>query len=141
MQAGTILLIEDEADLLSAWGDILETKGYKVATATNGREALDYLERNPRPALIFLDLSMPVINGVRFLESLRSGAYPHLATVPVVVVSAVVESFNLHEFDCEAVLRKNVGIENTIVEMAAKFVVPANMSAGVTPGTQSSPAC
>lgn len=138
MQTGAILLVEDEPDLLSVWADILENKGYTVATAADGREALDYLERQPRPALIFLDLSMPVINGVRFLQSMHSGAFPHLADVPVIVISAVSDSYDLQEYHCTAIVRKSVGIENTIVELARKYVAPARPMAPAS-GPQSAP--
>ena len=60
-----ILLVDDEPDLLGVMRDILEMSGYRVATAYNGREALDYLLHHPLPAVIFLDLTMPIMNGVK----------------------------------------------------------------------------
>ena len=57
-----------------------------VLQAENGRKALDLLKETPRtPFLVLLDLAMPVLNGLQFLEH-RAGD-PHLRRIPVVVVS------------------------------------------------------
>ncbi len=115
-----ILVVDDEPDALTVLSDILEVSGYRVATARNGKEALDYLDLHPPPALIFLDLSMPVINGVRLLESLQSGAYPRLASTPVVVVSAVSDSFDLRHFECADTIRKPIDVDK-ILRLAEQF--------------------
>lgn len=120
MNARLILVVDDEPDALTVLCDILEVSGYCVATAKNGKEALDYLDNNPPPALIFLDLSMPVINGIRLLESLQSGAYPRLAATPVFVVSAVTDSFDLRGFDCAGIIRKPIDVER-ILGIANQF--------------------
>lgn len=115
-----ILIVEDEPDSRTVLCDILEVSGYRVACAKNGREALDYFESHPAPALVFLDLSMPVINGMRLLESMQSGAFPHLRHTPVVVVSAVSESFDLRPFNIVDTIRKPIDIES-ILGMAKRF--------------------
>lgn len=120
MRTGVILVVDDEPDTLTVIRDILEVSGYHVATAKNGKDALDYLDRNSPPALIFLDLSMPVINGVRLLESIQSGAYPHLASTPVVVVSAVSDAFDLRNFNCTEIIRKPIDVER-ILGLAERF--------------------
>lgn len=120
MSAGVILVVDDEPDALTVLHDILVVSGYRVATAKDGKEALDYIDRHPPPALIFLDLSMPVINGVRLLESIQSGAYPRLASTPVVVVSAVSDSFDLKGFNCADTVRKPIDVER-ILGIAKQF--------------------
>lgn len=66
----TILVIDDDPDLLDAHQSILERAGYRVLTAPDGgtglRLALDHL-----PDLILLDLLMPVRNGFLVLEAVR----------------------------------------------------------------------
>jgi CheY-like chemotaxis protein len=82
----TILVIEDDRDIRECMADALEMEGYAVASAGNGREALDRLRRGLRPDLILLDLLMPVMNGWEFRQVQL--ADPLLAGIPVVIVSA-----------------------------------------------------
>jgi len=69
---------------------ILSLAGFNAATATNGREALEYLRRGDAPQLILLDLMMPVMDGWEFQRERRRD--PNLADVPVVVLSALDEA-------------------------------------------------
>jgi CheY-like chemotaxis protein len=64
----------------------LEKLGLSVAEASNGLEALRWLDSHPAPALILLDLVMPVMDGFEFLEELQHR--PILSNVPVVVLTA-----------------------------------------------------
>jgi CheY-like chemotaxis protein len=85
--AKTVLIVEDDDMTCEALRCILESEGYPVAVAANGREALNYLYRNSRPLLILLDLMMPVMNGWEFRRQQKRD--PALAGIPVVVCSAV----------------------------------------------------
>lgn len=81
-----ILVVEDDFDIRDTLAQILEAEGYDVAGAANGAEALDVLARQTPPALILLDLMMPVMNGWQFrAEQLKD---PELASIPVVIISA-----------------------------------------------------
>lgn len=82
----TILLVEDEFTIRETLTEFLEDEGYIVAGAANGQEALDYLRSSPPPALVFLDLRMPVMNGLQFLEARQND--PDLAHLPVILMSA-----------------------------------------------------
>lgn len=62
-----ILIVEDDLTLNEAYKTILEMAHYEVYTAFNGEEALQVAERHS-PAIIFLDLRMPVMDGIGFLE-------------------------------------------------------------------------
>jgi CheY-like chemotaxis protein len=80
-----ILLIEDDRDVQAAMRNLLEANGYTVLTASDGREGLLYLRCGVRPAVILLDLWMPVMDGATFrIEQSRDAA---LRTIPVVVLS------------------------------------------------------
>jgi CheY-like chemotaxis protein len=81
-----VLLVEDDALVRGAMKMVLEWEGYRVSCAGNGREALDLLHGGERPALILLDLQMPVLDGWEFRR--EQGRDPALAPIPVVVVSA-----------------------------------------------------
>ncbi len=81
-----ILLVDDDYDIRSVLCEVLEQEGFTVGVAVNGREALTYLEGNPSPSLILLDLMMPVMNGFEFRE--HQVANPKWANIPVIVMSA-----------------------------------------------------
>jgi CheY-like chemotaxis protein len=80
-----VLVVDDDPDILDAICDILEGEGYRVARARHGEEALLRVETE-RPALILLDLMMPVMDGVKFSQALR--LRPGVQDVPIVVISA-----------------------------------------------------
>jgi DNA-binding response OmpR family regulator len=86
-----VLIVEDDADLREMMAQILTLEGFDAATATNGREALEYLRHSgDTPQLILLDLMMPVMDGWEFQRERRRD--PALADVPVVVLSALDEA-------------------------------------------------
>ena len=105
---GRILLVEDEADLRETLAELLQAEGYRVDTATNGREALDRLQEADLPGLIILDLMMPVMTGWKFLEEQQQD--PLLAHVPVVVLTAVANLPGMQVPGAVACFRKPVDL-------------------------------
>lgn len=63
-----ILVVEDDASLNDAYKTILTAAGYETRTAFNGKEALELVEQD-EPDIIFLDLRMPVLDGIGFLRA------------------------------------------------------------------------
>lgn len=88
MHIHKILVVDDDRDLARMVADFLTDKGYCVMLASDGAEALEMC-RQQKPDLITLDLLMPKVNGIKFLETLR--ADPDLTNIPVVIVSVVAE--------------------------------------------------
>jgi len=86
MACKQILVIEDNADIRKLLMLTLESEGYCVLGAADGREGLDVLSRISGLCLILLDLMMPVMNGWEFLRAKRKDGI--LAVIPVVVLSA-----------------------------------------------------
>jgi len=84
--AAQILIVEDDDDLRTVVSDLLADLGYRVASAVNGRDALDYLRANRAPALIVLDLMMPVMDGVEFCR--RRLRDPALRSIPIFLFTA-----------------------------------------------------
>ena len=82
----SILVVEDDEGAREALSDILRDEGFRVETAGNGLEALEYLERAPPPCMILLDLVMPVMDGWEFRQ--RQLRHEGLAPIPVVVLTA-----------------------------------------------------
>ena len=79
-----VLVIEDEPDLRALMELVLEDRGYSVLTACDGREGLELLGSN-RPALILLDMKMPVMDGWEFARRYRA-MFEERA--PIVVLTA-----------------------------------------------------
>ena len=66
----TILVVDDERDIVSALKIYLTSDGYNVLTAYDGKEALDVLEHN-EVHLILMDIMMPRLDGLTALTKLR----------------------------------------------------------------------
>jgi DNA-binding response OmpR family regulator len=81
----TILSVDDERDVTDLVNFHLTRAGYRVLTASSGREALDTVARQS-PDLIILDLMLPDIDGFGVCEILRRHAAT--ATIPIVILSA-----------------------------------------------------
>jgi CheY-like chemotaxis protein len=84
-----VLLVEDDPATRTSLALILRLAGFAVDAAGDGADALERLRHGAPPCLIFLDLTMPVMDGWEFLR--RRGDSPALAGVPVVVVSALAD--------------------------------------------------
>lgn len=76
----TILVVEDDLVLNDAYKTILETAGYPVVVAFNGEEALEVVKQH-QPKIIFLDLRMPVMDGIGFLEAYKPKEHPEVHVV------------------------------------------------------------
>jgi CheY-like chemotaxis protein len=83
--ASIVLIVDDDVDLLEAVSLILERRGYRVLTATNGEQALEQLRDGPRPSLILIDLMMPGMDGWSLRQKLLDN--PAQADIPTVVLS------------------------------------------------------
>jgi CheY-like chemotaxis protein len=87
--AGPILLVEDDPATREAVAELLQSEGYAVRSAANGRQALEVLARSEPPRLILLDLMMPVMDGWQFLAELRRGEDAGARRTPVVLLSGL----------------------------------------------------
>ena len=85
MSLGRILLVDDDEDLRTTVGAVLQAEGYEVVEARNGLHALQQLMRNPLPAAILLDMTMPVMTGFEFLEIQKED--PRIKAIPVIAVT------------------------------------------------------
>jgi CheY-like chemotaxis protein len=84
--SGTVFIVEDDVDTREMLEHFLETQGYAVETAANGKIALERLSAGASPGVILLDLMMPVMDGWQFRQAQVRDS--RLSRIPVIVVSA-----------------------------------------------------
>jgi len=82
----TVLLVEDDREFSESVAYALGESGYRVDCVHDGEVALEYLQSNPAPCLILLDLMMPGMNGWQFRQ--RQAEDEAISRIPVVIVSA-----------------------------------------------------
>ncbi|MGH8782032.1 response regulator [Paraburkholderia sp.] len=82
----TILLVEDDLNLLQAMETLLRGEGYRVRTAADGTLAMRSA-RSERPDVVVSDWMMPGMDGVALVKALQS--VPQFADIPVVMTSAI----------------------------------------------------
>lgn len=80
-----ILIVEDEKKLVTILKAYLEQAGFGVATASDGQQALTVF-RHEKPALVLLDLNLPVLDGLDVCRALRKES-----AAPIIMVTARVE--------------------------------------------------
>ena len=123
MKKNYILLVEDDHDISMVISLVLRSAGFSVIQAGNGQEALQTLDQFPFPALILLDLNMPVMDGWKFLENFKKSEF---SEIPVVVSTASIDDLLPEGFS--AFLRKPYEIES-LLELIRKFCTSSASSA------------
>jgi CheY-like chemotaxis protein len=115
MADGMVMVVEDDALIREMIAQLLAGEGFTPIVARNGAEALHRLrDEHVHPALILLDLMMPVMNGWQFrVEQLKD---PDLAGIPVVVISASDEG----DVPAEAHIGKPFGID-VLLDTVSRF--------------------
>jgi len=106
-----VLIVEDDDGAREALSDCLEMEGISVASARNGKEALDYLHSAPRPKVILLDLFMPVMTGWEFRAAQKNDAA--IADIPVVVVTAFGSGLT-KQIDANLIMHKPLDLDRLI---------------------------
>lgn len=125
-----ILIVEDEYGNAEVLQLLLEAEGFRVACASNGREALDLLA-GERPAVILSDFMMPRMTGAELGVAIRDT--PKLADVPFVLLSATSESVIRERFvDYDALVQKPYEIDGLLelVKHLAEHGRPRHATSG-----------
>ena len=98
----TILICDDDRDIVSALDIYLTSEGYRTIAAYNGREAIQAAEEN-EIHLILMDVMMPELDGIRATAKLREGS----SNVPIILLTAKSE-------DTDKILGLNIGADDYI---------------------------
>jgi CheY-like chemotaxis protein len=104
------LVIDDDTDARELLAEVIERAGYSVVTAADGREALELL-RTVRPSVIFVDLSMPIMDGAEFREAQRRSR--EWISIPTVVMTGTCEEPQL-DLAVEQTLHKPVRVSDLL---------------------------
>ena len=116
-QGARVLVVDDDPSAREMITHHLENAGLEVQGVTNGQEGLDAVNREA-PDAVILDLQMPVMDGMTFLDRLRSS--PYHAGLPVIVVTGKELSPREHEELAEkasGVIAKGDGVEERLKEV------------------------
>ena len=100
----TILICDDERDIVSALKIYLEAEGYATVCTYSAQEALDVLERNGEIRLVLLDIMMPGLDGLAALQEIRERS-----NVPVIFLTAKSE-------DTDKILGLNLGADDYVTK-------------------------
>lgn len=114
----TVLLVDDEPDIVVLLSLVAEQEGYRALIASTGGEALEILAKGERPAAILLDLMMPEMSGFQFCRYLKSR--PDLASIPVIVLSArtqPLDKFKAEDCGADAFLTKPFDLDEVVAAL------------------------
>jgi DNA-binding NtrC family response regulator len=113
----SVLLVEDDDEQREMLRIALTTAGYDVATARNGRHALDHLRSTTGTCVLVLDLLMPVMDGVQFRAAQRRDR--SLAWLPVVIISGALDAAQTAvALDARGFVRKPIDIDRLLGAVA-----------------------
>ena len=85
----TVLIVEDEFAIAELLEIVLIDEGYRVLTATNGRQGLQRLAEDPCPDLVITDYMMPILDGAEMLLAMRATELQR--DIPCIVMSSISE--------------------------------------------------
>lgn len=128
LQGARMLVVDDSPTICAILGKILGRDGYSVLKAGDGESALA-LARSEKPALIFLDIVLPGMNGFTVLRALRHD--PLTADIPIVMISGnpqATEQFYVQRFGADDFMKKPFGREE-VCERIGQLVTSGRLAA------------
>jgi CheY-like chemotaxis protein len=81
-----VLIVDDDARNIFALSIVLENQEMEVLSATNGRQAIDLIQRTPDLAVVLMDIMMPEMDGYQTMREIRKK--PEFRTLPIVALTA-----------------------------------------------------
>lgn len=104
-----ILVIDDDPDILDALNMILDSQGYRVATARNGIEGLANLKAE-KPDMVILDLMMPKMDGFAVYRQLQEPEWSEYKNTPIMILTSVREDASRRRYELET--GKALGVDD-----------------------------
>ncbi|MBQ8281033.1 MAG: response regulator transcription factor [Lachnospiraceae bacterium] len=100
----TILICDDDRDIVNAVGIYLKGEGYNVLKAYNGKEAVDMIKTNKDISLVVLDIMMPVMDGLTACNEIRE-----ISNIPIILLTAKSQ-------DADKIIGLNIGADDYITK-------------------------
>ncbi|HEY7127993.1 MAG TPA: response regulator [Ktedonobacterales bacterium] len=122
----TILVADDDPDILEVITVLLTQEGYQIVACSNGLKALQQIDVQ-RPALAIIDLSMPVMDGSELIQRIRRQPGPQL---PIILMTAFINLTMLEALQVDAYLAKPFDLEELLTHVQI-FAGPPESSAAV----------
>ena len=122
----SVLVVDDDPGSVGITTYALEKLGYRPVHAENGRLALEWLDSNPAPSVILLDLLMPEMDGFEFLDRVRQ--HPVWREIPVIVLTAKAlteEERRLFAETARQVIEKGSGAHVELAEAVRSLLKPS----------------
>lgn len=113
-----ILIVDDDPDIVTAIGAVLEARGYEVISAGDGEEGLAKL-RSDGPDLMILDLMMPKMDGYSVCMQLKDPRWAKYANVPILILSSIKEEASRRRYELET------GVAMDVDDYVEKPIDPA----------------
>lgn len=131
-----VMIVDDDHFILNMYKIKFEHVGFKVKTAANGQEALDVARSGYTPDVLLIDILMPVMGGVEFLQHIREEKlFEH---VPIIVLSNQSQSTDISEamkWGVKTYIVKATTVPSEIVEeIKNMFSLPPSSTAPTTEG-------
>ncbi len=122
MEKATILLVDDEPDILELLAYNLKKENYRVICARDGEQALRLACQTPLPDLIILDLMLPGIDGLEVCKQLKQ--QPSTACIPIIMLTAKGE-------EADMVVGLELGADDYITKPFSPRVLIARLKAAL----------
>ncbi|NVM57339.1 MAG: response regulator [Desulfobacterales bacterium] len=106
-KSAKILVVDDDPDMREALQMILESAGYTVVMAEDGKQCLSKLKEE-QPDLLILDLLMPRMDGFEVCKALKDPRYAKYARMPIIILSSVQEGVSHRRYELETGVRLDV---------------------------------
>lgn len=126
-QTKSLLVVDDDADILDTLAAIFSEGGYIVHLARDGQEAVDILLGGTRPHAMILDLMMPRLNGFDVLERLKQ--MPRLSDLRVIVHSAN-RGYDADDLGVFEIVRKPSSIDDLLGSVGRAVAQPPSPGRG-----------
>jgi hypothetical protein len=125
---GPVLVVDNDEPFRTEIVEALQRSGYAVVSAGDGREALEYMRGDSTPALVILDMMMPLMDGWSLFEAVKHE--PRLASVPIVLLTCLGDDQdNIPPLDVSAYLKKPVRIPK-LLSIAAQHCRGTSVNPG-----------
>lgn len=115
MAARPVVVVEDDEAIRENLQEFLESEGYRVRTASNGKEGLAVIRELKGSCLVLLDLQMPVMTGEQLLDALQQEGDPAIRATPVLVLTARTEG--LSRPDIVGLIRKPIDLDPLLAQV------------------------